>query len=794
MATVSDILKINCIQIKVKIAGFDHKYGSGVIYPTSDEFEYNYILTARHIFEEEDTILNINKILYIEFLYADKKEFKTFLSLEKKDDIKSSIISFGAADFLIIKYPKAKTNNLILKEILVADKIKNYHGGFFSRGIFQANLEESNKFDLEYNDGDIKRFKIKDIRDAKNLKGLSGAGIFANKSPILYGIIFKYPTKGHENMTIDCAEITFDEINNVLEQLDLVILDSKNKRHYKQEIVNLKSFKINNTHLNLVNSLRLLSTDINDDWYHDPLKYIDLLSIEYIFQYLKLYINRKYKFSRAEIFYVPKKSFTLRQALISNLPDRILYMAIVKKLAPSMDEAMLPNVYSARYNKFSQDQLILNGVEQWKKLKYKIQECLELKKTSDSVAFKYNCLIKIDILNFYDNINKKFLIEKIKRICKSEEESNATIFLDEFLSTITNRASGIPQNSDASSLLATFYLNQVDVFMSNYCDGYFRFMDDVRILCSDKYEARRILQIFEMELKRCHLSINSQKTKVLDFNGDDKRDDYSKDLFSMEINTILRFRNSYNEEYKNLGFHNSIRLINEAITDEDSNESETAARNLNFALSTITKLVRKKIFISEDSKNDLKNIINQSMEILKDKPWITTNICNLLSLLDSDSFRKNFSEILQKLVISERYNTYSFQTYQLWLLLAKHKCDSRELREFATKQIEKNDETNRPVIASMIIYMCSIDKNYKRVLLRKLNDDFTHGYFQERTVLIALRSFDKNLLPLKLLKNASLKDSFKYTNENKDNDLVFIQGYDEDNDNEYVESEQLYSI
>jgi hypothetical protein len=124
MATVSDILKINCIQIKVKIAGFDHKYGSGVIYPTSDEFEYNYILTARHIFEEEDTILNINKILYIEFLYADKKEFKTFLSLEKKDDIKSSIISFGAADFLIIKNPKAKTNNLILKEILVADKIK----------------------------------------------------------------------------------------------------------------------------------------------------------------------------------------------------------------------------------------------------------------------------------------------------------------------------------------------------------------------------------------------------------------------------------------------------------------------------------------------------------------------------------------------------------------------------------------------------------------------------------------------------------------------------------------------
>ncbi|WP_278380383.1 RNA-directed DNA polymerase [Chryseobacterium arthrosphaerae] len=794
MAIVSDTLKINCIQIKVKIAGFDQIYGSGVIYPTPSEFDYNYILTARHIFEEEDTILNINKILHIEFGYAEKKEFKTFYLLEAKDNIKRSIISFGAADFLIIKYPKAKTNNLELNKILVADKITNHSKGFFSRGIFQANLEESNKFDLDYNDGDIKRFKIRDIRNAKNLKGLSGAGIFANTVPILYGIIYKYPTEANENSTIDCAEIKFSEINDILLKLGLSILESKSKRLYKQEIIDLKDFKINNTHLNIVNALNLLGSDIKDDWYHDPLKYIDLLNIDYLFQYFKLSINKKHKFNRAEIFYVPKKSFTLRQALISNLPDRILYIAIVKKLASSMDEAMIPNVYSARYDKFSQDQLILNGVEQWKKLKYKIQECLELKKNSDPAVFKYNCLIKIDILNFYDNINKKFLIEKIKRICKSEEELNATIFLDEFLSTITNRANGIPQNSDASSLLATFYLNQVDVFMNNYCDGYFRFMDDIRILCSDKYEARKILQIFEMELKRCHLSINSQKTKILDFNGDDSRNDYSKDLFSMEINTILRFRNSNNEEYKNLGFHNSIRLINEAIIDEDSNDSETVARNLNFALSTITKLVRKKIFINEDSKNDLKSIINQSIEILKDRPWITTNICNLLSLLDSKSFRKNFLNRLQELVIYERYNTYSFQTYQLWLLLAKHKCDSKELRGFATKQIEKNDETNRPVIASMIIYMCSVDKNYKRVLLRKLNEDFTHGYFQERTVLIALRSFDKTLLPLKLLKNASLKDSFKYTNENKNKDLVFIQGYDEDNDNEYIESEQLYSI
>lgn len=794
MATVSDKLRLNCIQIVVKIGGFDSKHGSGVVYVTPPEYDYNYVLTAKHTFEEEDTPINIDKILQIDLKCSEKKDYEHFFTIDK-GSVKEAVILFnGNVDFLMIKFSKKNLEHLEFKNIYISDKITSTNQTFFSRGIFQANINETNKFDLEYNDGEIKRFKIKDIKNPDSLKSISGAGVFGSKTSILYGIIYKYTSDNLENNTVDCVNIKFSEINDQLKSKNKAILDSKHKRHYKQDVYDLKNFKINNTHLDIVNSVKLLRSDINDDWYHDPLKYIDLLNVDYLFQYFKSSINKKYKFGRAEIFYVPKKSFTLRQALISNLPDRILYIAIVKKLAPSMDEAILPNIYSARYDKFSQDQLILNGVEQWKKLKYKIQECLELKKTSSPVAFKYNCLIKIDILNFYDNINKKFLIEKIKRICKSEEESNATIFLDEFLSAITNRASGIPQNSDASSLLATFYLNQVDVFMSNYCDGYFRFMDDIKILCSDKYEARKILQVFEMELKRCHLSINSQKTKILDFNGNDNRDDYSKDLFSMEINKILRFRNSNNEGYKNLGFHGSIKLINEAISDKDTNDSETPARNLNFALSTITKLVEKKISINEDSKNDFENVITQSIEVLKDKPWITTNICNVLSLLSSDTFRRDYLDKIQNLVLSENYNTYSFQMYQLWLLLAKHKCDSRELREFATKQIEKNDETNRPVIAAMIIYMCSIDNNYKRVLIRKLNEDFTHGYFQERTVLIALRSFNKNLLPLNSLKNKPLKDSFKYTHENKDRDLVFIQGYDEDNDNEYIESEQLYSI
>ena len=471
-------------------------------------------------------------------------------------------------------------------------------------------------------------------------------------------------------------------------------------------------------------------------------------------------------------------------------------MATVGVLAEKLDEAMIPNVYSARYNWFSENQLILNGVEQWKKMKYKLAECANLK--NENGEYVYGCVLEIDLLNFYDNISKKLLNEKILRVCETQNEKKAAKLLHEILLRLSKKDVGLPQNSDASSLLASFYLNQIDVFMIHQIPSYYRFMDDITIFCSNKYEARKILQTFEYELRRCNLSVNSQKTEIFSLSdkkdlskGEKNRENYNN-LFELELNKISRLSKSENYAYLNDAFHLSIKLLEDNLYEIDLNESEDSARKLNYALNTISLLGRKSINLYSENSLFKKNILI-ALKSLKDKPWITSQVCKVLNLIANDEINNEYLKYLEIIVLDEKYNSYSFQTYQIWLLLAKHKCNTAKLRQYAITEIEKNDDTNRAVIAAMTIYMCSIDEKYRKILLRKFNDGFAHQYFQNRIALISLRKFDsENIEKDKMDK--SINKSHEFTNKYKHKDLVFVLGFDESNEEEENYFEQLYSI
>lgn len=789
MAFLSENLKSSGVKISVSIGGVPN-IGSGVIYVTPNYCNYNYVLTAKHIFQEaSDVPIDISQILGFKVYYSEGTDLKILESTKKKH-VKSKLIIFEE-DFVILLINKS--DNIPFNQILVSDTLENNENEFFSWGIFKGNENEISKFSFKRNDPKNKRFELKSKIAEPYLRGMSGAGIFIEGKCTLVGIINKYPHDDFQGATIDCTNLSFAKINKRLKSEGKVELETKLSRHRRliqDRVIDIHQAYINNVCLDLEKARKRLKVDIIDDWYNDPLKYIDLLNQNFLFKQLDKYFrNTKYKADKAESFYVPKKKFTLRQALVSPFIDRIIYMATVGVLAPKLDNAIIPYVFSARYNKFSPNQLIINGVEQWKKMQYKLAECCNLK--DENKDYKYGCVLEIDLLNFYDNINKNLLNEKIVRVCETENEKNAAKLLADIISNISTKESGLPQNSDASSLLATFYLNQVDVFMQHLVPAYYRFMDDIRIFCKDQYEARKILQTFEYEIRRCHLSVNSQKTKILTLTNkkniaenEKNRSDYDE-VFNLELNKISRFRKSANYAYKNQAFHLSIELLNRSLSDEDNN------KNLNYALNTITMLGRKEVnLLNQDS--EFKSLMTQVIGNLKDKPWITTHICKVLSLLDSDIIKIDFFNDLKEIIYKECFNTYSFQTYQIWLLFAKHKCKDSELQQYAIKHIEKNDETNRPVIAAMIIYLCSVDSNYRRVILRKFGEGFTHGYFQNRISLISLRTFHKSLVK-KTYIDKSISKAHEFTHKYKNKDLVFISGFEEnESDEDFIE--QLYSI
>jgi hypothetical protein len=798
MGSVSEKLKACGVKVNTTIKGVAG-FGSGILYLTPNFVDYNYVLTARHVFQE--TALSVFAYQYvgdIEICYSEQGKL-TRLELIKKAAVKDKLIVFDE-DFAILVVKKIDT--IAFRQILVSDELQEEEEDFFSWATFSANKDELHRFDLHRNDPAQKRLKLPGNFDHRYLPGMSGAGVFHAEKSVLYGIITSYPNEEFQNDTIDCALISFVEINARLKALKLVELDIKSSGHKREvgtEVVDIHQAFINNVCLDLEKARKRLKTDIADDWYYDPLKYIDLLNQSYLFEQLGPYFGRNdYAAKEAERFYVPKKKFTLRLALVSPFVDRMLYMAAVGTLADKLDRAMIPNVYSARYNRFSERQLILNGVEQWKKMQYRLAELAVLK--SGAGNFKYGCLIEIDLLNFYDNISKNLLHEKILRICENDNEHNAAKLLDNILHKFSTKELGLPQNSDASSLLASFYLNQVDIFMSHHAPAYYRFMDDIRIFCKDKYEARKVLQTFEFELRRCYLSVNSQKTEIYTLVDDEaqplglneKRRSQLQHKFDIDLNKIARLRHSQNHQYLNEAFHGCIALLKENLTSGDEVSPEEAARKLNYAFNTISSLAVQGISL-DDGPVEFRELILQAAASLTDKPWLTPEVCRVLSLLSTPEIKAYFLDTLKKIVLKEKYNTYSFQTYQIWLLLAKHKCDVSALKKFAIKQIEKNDDTNKAVIAAMVIYMCSVDNGYRRVVLRKFVEGFTRDYFENRVALIALRAFKTAIIPAERI-DATLTKAHAFTHKFKNKDLVFVQGFEEDEEDEIDPLEQLYSI
>lgn len=799
MALVSEYLKKCGAKISVSVCGVP-SYGSGIVYVTPNYCDYNYVLTAKHVLQEDSqTPFDITDVVRISISCFKEKDFKV-LQIIKGREIRERIVDFEN-DLVIIKVDKRKDFSFEL--ILISDQLDDDDIDFFSWGVFSANLDQLQKFDFQRNDPEMNRYSLISQVDEPFLPGMSGAGIFANDKNVLYGIVSRYPNEEFQNGTIDFSFINVSIINAKLSSLGWSKLDSKSSKHKREvngRVIDIHQAYINGVCLDLEKARKRLEYDMRDDWFHDPLMYIDLLKQDYLFEQFDDYFNgAKYVGYEAERFYVPKKKLTLRLSLVSPFVDRVVYMSIVGVLADQMDKAMISNIYSARYNRFSKNQLIINGVEQWKKMTYKLDECANLKNSEGE--FVFGCVIEVDLLNFYDNINKRMLIDKLYRVCKTPNEKRATLLLESLLKKFSVQDLGLPQNSDASSLLASFYLNQVDVFMEHNVPEYYRFMDDIRIFCSDKYEARKILQTLEFELRRCHLAVNSQKTEIFSFrecevkdlkDGEKSRMEYNE-LFDIKVEKIARLRKSNNYAYTNDAFHASVELLKENLSHEDVFSSGENARKLNFALNTLAALGKRDINLYSNDSNFMTLMIAATSQ-LKNKPWISTQVYHVLNLVHSSVIIENFFSELEEIVLNDKYNTYAFQTYKTWLLLAKHKCVSRRLKQYAIKQIEKNDETNRPVIAAMVIYMCSIDKNYSRVVIRKFKEGFTHGYFQNRLAMISMRAFDDSIVAMDKV-DLSLDKSFRFTNQYGHKDLVFVQGFHEDsNDSEEDFIEQLYSI
>jgi hypothetical protein len=299
--------------------------------------------------------------------------------------------------------------------------------------------------------------------------------------------------------------------------------------------------------IDLDRTIRFVKQDLKDDWFLDPLRFEDRINRKTIADYFRNNIlenNGVYKpLERLEIN-IPKPGYTLRYSLETCFFDRVAYHVFGEILIRNFDKLLHRRVLNHRLDvlSFNEDKpryLFLSSILQWKKFEEFVR-----------VGSDGKTVLQTDGQNYYESIRIADL-EKTLLICLSETDTSAEektrirFCVDAMISCLRawsySGSHGLPQNRDISSFLASIYMRPVDSFMIAEGYDYYRYMDDIRIICGNRYEARKALKQLVIKMRKIGLNVNAAKTNI--YEPDDKDHPVSRST-SFELEKIDALMNS----------------------------------------------------------------------------------------------------------------------------------------------------------------------------------------------------------------------------------------------------------
>jgi hypothetical protein len=211
--------------------------------------------------------------------------------------------------------------------------------------------------------------------------------------------------------------------------------------------------------------------------------------------------------------YVPKPSTTLRTMSLMAVPDVIVYQALVNVIAEHShlhlvsheNEHVLGNLYAGTGKRWM--------LQPWKR-----QYSRFVKRVEKLYSIGNSWIASTDIVAFYDTIDHERLLNLIRQYCGKDDklESLFRQCLSKWSAhnATSTMGRGIPQGSNASDFLANLYLYEIDCKLISSGYHYIRYVDDVRILGSDKSTVQSGLILFDLELKCAGLVAQVSKTSV----------------------------------------------------------------------------------------------------------------------------------------------------------------------------------------------------------------------------------------------------------------------------------------
>jgi len=200
--------------------------------------------------------------------------------------------------------------------------------------------------------------------------------------------------------------------------------------------------------------------------------------------------NESYEFSYYKQQLLIKSANNTREISIPTLRDKILINLLHKKLQAKFSESL---------GRLATPHTMID----------------EIKKSKSS----YECFLKVDIKNFYPSINHDLLLDQLQDAFVEEPYTLTLLSKAIKQSTISPKtpakqrvkytnAIGVPQGLSISTTLAQIYIEGIDKKYKKKKEiKYFRFVDDILILCN-RENIERLQRSLKRDFKKLSLTIH----------------------------------------------------------------------------------------------------------------------------------------------------------------------------------------------------------------------------------------------------------------------------------------------
>lgn len=406
----------NACRIDVRVAGSDSE-ASGFVYRTKPSCDYDYVFTVKHAFQEGEEKPNVKKLSRLTLRYGS--DSKSRIELYDRHDLNSCLYFVEDLDMTIIRVKKQLTPKV--KRIAVKNASDTHKDNeMCAHAFITIHRDESTLLNCEWKEKELGILRVDDIETIERYGGASGSGIYSKDEPYLIGLLSGYRLPEFEQKELLMVKPDWGKVNEELHAIKWARLNTGKAQlttiSEDREVIDIRELEVNGAVLDMEKAIKRMQHDLVDDWYFDPLRYIDMCNTDFVLDYFSRSGHREdYKSNQMEVFYLPKKSFVLRKAMVGTFMDRLLYMAAVGQIGRLIDGHLSRYVFSARYNTNSQKTgLIVQGVEQWTKMNYLISDWV--------TGLQDGCLVKLDLLNYYDTINKNTLVRLLNEIAVTEND------------------------------------------------------------------------------------------------------------------------------------------------------------------------------------------------------------------------------------------------------------------------------------------------------------------------------------------------------------------------------------